>query len=153
MLYNFKWSEIFLACSQHALKNDLKELQPFWTFFHNDLTLWSAATRIFRWGKKRNFVTSNANILQFIRRKFLNVFFTSSQTSVLQDPRVTCVKNSFFFKNLVLVLEMAIWECFWWEYSHGPLWDSYQYSIVVNHLYRQWIRWERWELQNQLTSK
>jgi hypothetical protein len=38
-LYNSKKSEFFKACSQLALKNDSKELQAFWKFFHNDLTL------------------------------------------------------------------------------------------------------------------
>jgi len=27
----------------------------------------------------------------------------------------------FSFQNLVLVLEIAILEQFWWKYSHGPL--------------------------------
>jgi len=31
----------------------------------------------------------------------------SSQTSLLQDPTITCVKKSFFFKNLVLVLRAS----------------------------------------------
>jgi len=41
------------------------------------------------------------------------IFFTSSQISLLQDPMVTCVQKCFFFKNLVLVLEMAVLERFW----------------------------------------
>jgi len=52
MLYNFKQTVFFKACSQLALKNDSKELQPFWTFFHNDLTLSSAAARIFAGARK-----------------------------------------------------------------------------------------------------
>jgi len=40
------------------------------------------------------------------------IFSTSSQTSLLQDPKVTCVQIC-FFKNLVLVLEMTILEYFW----------------------------------------
>jgi len=31
---------------------------------------------------------------------------TSSQTSVLQDPIVTCVQKRLFFQNLVFILEM-----------------------------------------------
>jgi len=38
-------------------------------------------------------------------------FSTSSQTSVLQDHMVKCVKKK--FKNLVLVLEVAVFEHFW----------------------------------------
>jgi len=49
------------------------------------------------------------------------IFSTSSQTSLLQDPTVTCVQKSFFFQNLVLVLGMAVSECFWWKHSLKPL--------------------------------
>jgi len=52
MLYDSKLSEILQTCSQLALKNESIELQPFWNFFHNDLTLWSAAARIFAMTKK-----------------------------------------------------------------------------------------------------
>jgi len=41
----------------------------------------------------------------------ISEFFFASQTSVLQDPIVICVKKK--FKNFVLVLEMAISEHFW----------------------------------------
>jgi len=42
------------------------------------------------------------------------IFSTSSQTSVLQDPSmVICVQKRFFIKNLLLVLEMIVLECFW----------------------------------------
>jgi hypothetical protein len=37
------------------------------------------------------------------------IFTTYSQVSILQDPTVTCVKKSFFFKNLVIVLK--------WQFS------------------------------------
>jgi len=40
------------ACSQLALKNESIELQAFWKFFHNDLSLRSAAARIFAVTKK-----------------------------------------------------------------------------------------------------
>jgi len=32
-----------------------------------------------------------------------------------------CPKMSFFFQNLVLVLEMAVLERFWWKHSQSPL--------------------------------
>jgi len=47
MLFNSKWSEIFQAYSQLALKVESKEAPPFWTFFHTNLTLWSAAAHFF----------------------------------------------------------------------------------------------------------
>jgi hypothetical protein len=41
------------------------------------------------------------------------IFYISSQTNVLQDLTVACVQKRFFPpKNLVLVLEMAVLECF-----------------------------------------
>jgi len=70
MLHNSKWSKKFQACSQLALKNEFKELQPFWTSFHNNLTLWSATKPFFARPKKRFFVTSNANIFQYTWWKF-----------------------------------------------------------------------------------
>jgi len=44
--------------------------------------------------------------------KISEIFYTSSQIILLQDPTVTCVQKCFFFKNLILVLEMAVLECF-----------------------------------------
>jgi len=41
------------------------------------------------------------------------IFTTCFQVSVLQDPMVTYIKRSFFFKNLALVIKMAVLECFW----------------------------------------
>jgi len=40
-------------------------------------------------------------------------FSTSFQTSVFQDPTVTCIQKCFIFKNLALVLEVALLERFW----------------------------------------
>jgi len=48
------------------------------------------------------------------------IFSTSSQTSVSQDPIVTCVRKK-FIKKFLLVLGMAVLECFWWKYSQKPL--------------------------------
>jgi len=44
--------------------------------------------------------------------KISEIFSKSSQTSLLQDPTVTCVQKC-FFQNLVFVLEMAVLERFW----------------------------------------
>jgi len=42
----------FQACSQLDLNNDSKELLPFWTFFHTNLALKSAAAQDFAGIKK-----------------------------------------------------------------------------------------------------
>jgi len=52
MLYNSKQFEFLKEFSQLDLKNDFEELQPFRTFFHNDLTLSSAIAQIFAGAKK-----------------------------------------------------------------------------------------------------
>jgi len=41
--------------------------------------------------------------------KISETFFTSFQTSLLQDRTVKCVKKMFFLRSLVLVLKMAVW--------------------------------------------
>jgi len=51
--------------------------------------------------------------------EIFEIFTTCTQVSILQDPTVTCNKNK--FQNLVLVLEMAVLECFWHSHSHDPL--------------------------------
>jgi len=43
----------FLACSHLALKNESKEAPPFWTFFHTNVSLWSATAHFFTRPKKR----------------------------------------------------------------------------------------------------
>jgi len=49
-----------------------------------------------------------------------------------------CQKKVFIQKNLVLVLEMAVLECFGWEHSHGPLrvknWNDIDSSLGVHKL-------------------
>jgi len=62
--------------------------------------------------KKKILVISNTNILQSTVEIFEN-FSTSFQTRALQDPTVIFVQKCFFFKNLVLVIEMAVLERFW----------------------------------------
>jgi len=49
------------------------------------------------------------------------IFSTYSQTRLLQDHMITCVPKCFFFKNLVLTLEMAVLECFWQKHSQKHL--------------------------------
>jgi len=52
MLYNFKCSKIFQACSQLALKNESKEAPPFSALFHTNVSLQSAPTLFFAKSKK-----------------------------------------------------------------------------------------------------
>jgi len=120
MLYNSKWSEIFQACIQFALKNDSKELQPFGTFFYSNVTLWSAAARFFT-GPKKGFLS-----IQMLRscnlhgEKFWNFFHIFSNQFTTRSYGYMCPKK-FFFKNLVLVLEKAVLERIWWKHSLKPL--------------------------------
>jgi len=65
------------------------------------------------------FVNSNANTCKIHLVEISEIFSTSSQTSLLQDHMVTYAQKCFFFKNLVLVLEMAVLKCFWWKHSQG----------------------------------
>jgi len=61
------------------------------------------------------------------------IFSTTSQTSVLQDPMVYICPPIFFFKNLVLVLEIAILEHFWQKHSQGTLGVKfYKFSYSSN---------------------
>jgi len=70
--------------------------------------------------KKRIFVTSNANILQFSRWKLLNFFPHLLNLAYFKILRLH-VSKIVFFKNLVLVLKMAVLERFWWQHSQGTL--------------------------------
>jgi len=45
--------------------------------------------------------------------EIFEIFSTSFQTNVLQDPMISVQKYEVFFQNLVLVLEMAISEHCW----------------------------------------
>jgi len=49
-------------------------------------------------GQKKDFVTSNANILRSARWKFLKKKSLSSQSSVLQDPMVICLQKWYLKK-------------------------------------------------------
>jgi len=97
MLYNSKWSNIFQACSQLDFKNKSKELQPFWTFFHNDLMLWSAAVWFLQ-GQKNDFITSNANILQSVGRNFFKLFLHLFKPMHYKIPLLHVSENVFFGK-------------------------------------------------------
>jgi len=120
MLYNSKWSEIFQACSQLAFKNESKELQPFWRFFYTNVSLWSAAAQFFS-GPKNGFLSIQTLISCNVHgEKFWNFFHIFSNQFITRSYGYMCPRM-LFFKNLILVLEMAVLEQFWWKHSLKPL--------------------------------
>jgi len=70
-LYNSKWSKIFQACIQLALKNQFKESPLAYIFFQTNVSLWSTATLFFAGTKEMFF---NTNILQSTWWKFQKFF-------------------------------------------------------------------------------
>jgi len=44
-------------------------------------------------------------------------------------------------KSLVVVLEMAVLECFWWIHSHGTLGVNGGFSIVLSKLVQSGPKW------------
>jgi len=119
-LYDSKWSEIFQACSQLALKNEFIELQPFWNFFHNDLTMWSAAARIFEVTKKGFLLLQMLISCDLHGGNFWNFFHIFSNQCLTWSNGYMYPKRK-FIKNLLFVLKMAVLECFWWKHSQKPL--------------------------------
>jgi len=123
MLCNSKWYENFQACSQLALKNESKELQPFSTFFYTNVTLWSAAARFFA-GPKKGFLSIQMQISCNLHgEKFWNFFHVFSNQFTTRFYGCMCPKKV-FFKILVLVLELAVLEQFWWKHNVKPLGDN-----------------------------
>jgi len=55
--------------------------------------------------------------------KILEIFFTSFQTNILQDPKVTYVQICFKKNHSILVLEMADFGMFLQKTCLGPLGD------------------------------
>jgi len=92
MLYNSKWSKIFQICSQLALKKESKEAPPTWTFFHTNVTLWSAVAPLLQ-GLNKDFCQFKCSYLATDMLKISEFFFASYQTNTLQDHLVTCVHN------------------------------------------------------------
>jgi len=89
---------IFLSMSsQLAMKNESKESSPFWTFFHPNETLWSAAAPVYCIAKIF-FATSNANILQSTRWKFLKFFPHLLKTTYYKILRLHVSKFIYFLK-------------------------------------------------------
>jgi len=61
------------------------------------------------------FVNSNSNILQSTQWKFLKFFSHLLKLVHYKILQFYVSKNVFFFKNLILVLEMEVLEHFWWN--------------------------------------
>jgi len=119
MLYNSKWFEIFQACSQLALMNESKELPPFWTFFHTNVTLWSAASHFFVRPKKWFLSIQILILCNLLGGNFWNFFHIFSNQRSTRSYDYMCSKM-FFSKILVLMLEMAVLEHSWWKHSRKP---------------------------------
>jgi len=67
------------------------------------------------------------------------ILSTPFQTSLLQDPMFTFVQKRFFFKNLVLVLEMAVLERFGGKHSLKPLGVKLQ-NYVFHFKLHLWLK-------------
>ncbi len=63
-------------------------------------------------GQKNDFRELEYLYLAIHPVEIFEIFTTSSQTSVQQDPMVTCPKMLVFFLNLILVLEIVVLERF-----------------------------------------
>jgi len=62
-------------------------------------------------GQEKEFCHFKRYYLAIYKAEISEFFSTSFQTSTLQDHMITCVKKK--FENLVLVLEMVVFERFW----------------------------------------
>jgi len=119
-LYDSKWSKNFQVCSQLVLKNKSKDTPPFWTFFHINVTLWSAAAQIFT-GLKNGFLWIQMLISCNLHGgNFWNFFHIFPNQHNTRSYGYMCPKM-FFKKKLTLVLEMAVLERFQWKHSQKPL--------------------------------
>jgi len=98
ILYNSKWFKKFQACSQLAMKNESKELQPFWTFFCNDITLWSAAVRFFAVTKKGFLSLQTLIYCNLHGENFWNFFHIFSNQHIIRSYSYMCSKMCFFLK-------------------------------------------------------
>jgi len=127
-LYNSKWFENFQACSQLALRNESKKEPPFWTFFHTNMTLWSAAARFFARTKKEFLSIQTLTSCNLHDGYFWNFFYIISNWCTTRSYGYMCPKM-FVFLNLVLVLEMAVLENIWWKHSQKPLGVKLKYTV------------------------
>jgi len=132
MLYNSKWHEIFWAYPHLVWKLNSKKQHHFRHFFLEKWAFWSAAARFFA-GLKKWFCWIWM-LISFdphggIFWKFYHMLFRHFTT---RSYGYTC-QNLFFSKKLVVVLEMAVLERFWWIHSHGTLGVN-----QVDNLFEKW---------------
>jgi len=111
ILYNSKWFKICRAYRQLALKNESNEAPQFWTFFHTNVSLWSAIAQFFARPKKRFWSIQKLISCNPCGRNFSIFFHMFSSQHNTRSYSYMCLKI-FLFQNLVLVLIIAILECF-----------------------------------------
>jgi len=101
-------------------KLNSKKYHPFWQFF---IEKWACEMQLPSFSQiwKNGFGEFECLYLTIYTAEFSETFTAYFQFITLQDPTLTCVKIYFFSKNLVVVLEMAVLERFWWIHSYGTL--------------------------------
>jgi len=102
MLYNSKWFENFKHVANLPRRLNPKKHHHFWTFFHTNVTLWSLGAMFFV-GPKKDFCKFKHLYLVVYIVKISEIFSTSSQTRVLQDPTIRCVQQCFFSSKIWLL--------------------------------------------------
>jgi len=122
MLYNSKWFEIFKHVANLTLRMNSEKYHHFGHFSY-ECDLVKCSHPVFCRAQKINLATSNTNILQSTWWKFLNFFPHILKPEQYKILWLNVPKNDILdiFKNLVHVLEIAIWEHFWWEHNQGTL--------------------------------
>jgi len=90
---------------------NLKKHHPFGQFF---IQMQACEVQLpdFLQGPKKGFKNSKAHILQSMQWKFLKFFPHVLKSAHYKILQLHVSKNVFFIQNLVLVLEMAVWEHF-----------------------------------------
>ena len=120
MFYNSKWFEIFWACIQLDSKNETKEAQPFFTFFHKNVTFWSAAARVFTGPKKSSLSLQMLISCNLYGGNFWNFFHIFKILSTKRS--YSCIYPKLFLNYFfILVLKMVVLEPFWRKHRLHPL--------------------------------
>jgi len=90
---------------------------------HFFIQIWACKVELLNFckAKKKDLYQFKCYYLAIHAMEISEIFSTSFQTSLLQDPMVTYIKKCFFFKILVLVLKLAVLEHFRWKHSQGTL--------------------------------
>jgi len=130
MLYNSKWIENFHACSQLDLKNESKELQPFWTFFRTNVAFWSAAAWLFAGIKKRFLSLQTLISCNLLSGNFWNFFHIFSNQCTKRSYGYICLKM-FFFLKFGSCPRNDNFGVFWWKHRQKPLGINYVLSFAL----------------------